>query len=256
MNLAFGRALAAAVLLAAAGGLVLAADQPAADTKALDKAIVASLRDAHDRGADLYNMAKDYAGAYRLYEGALVTVRPLLAHRPEVQKAITAGLANAARDPDPARKAFLLHETIEKVRADLKGTGVAPKPAVEPKKLPEAKKSKETTTPKKETTPKPKPKDNTAAKDGATVSGKVTVKGQPLAAGEVMFVSLDQKAPKVVTAKVKDGDYAAKGLPPGKYAVAVSGEKAKVPAKFAMIDTSALRAEVKAGANTLDFDLK
>jgi len=252
MNLAFGRALTAAVLVAAAGGFALAADQPATDTKALNKAIVASLRDAHDRGADLYNMAKDYAGAYRLYEGALVAVRPLLAHRPAVQKMIEEGLTAAARDPDVARKAFLLHETIEKVRADLKGTGVAPKPAVEPKKLPETKKPKETTTPK----PKAKEKTEPAAKGGATVSGKVTLSGKPLAEGEVMFVSLDQKAPRVVTAKVKDGDYAAKGLPPGKYAVAVSGEKAKVPAKFAMIDTSALRVEVKAGANMLDFDLK
>lgn len=245
MNLAFGRALAAAVLVAVAGGFTLAADQPAAGTQALDKAIAASLRDAHDRGADLYNMAKDYAGAYRLYEGALVAVKPLLAHRPEVQKAIATGLASASRDPDVARKAFLLHETIEKVRADLKGTGAAPK------KTPETK-------PKETTTPKPKAKDKTepAAKSGATVSGKVTLKGQPLAEGEVMFVSLDQKSPKVVTAKVKDGDYAAKGLPPGKYAVAVSGEKAKVPAKFATIDTSALRVEVKAGANRLDFDLK
>src|SRR5258707_9920404 len=113
------RALAALLLLT--GATVFAADPPAAiDAKVLDKSIVASLRGIHDRGADLYNLSKDYPAAYRLYEGSLLTVKPLLAHRPDVQRTIDDGLATAGKEPDPARKAFVLHEAIEKVRADLK----------------------------------------------------------------------------------------------------------------------------------------
>ena len=39
-----------------------------------------NLRDVINHGADLYNSG-DWAGCYRLYEGALMAVRPLLDHR-------------------------------------------------------------------------------------------------------------------------------------------------------------------------------
>ena len=49
----------------------------------LDKLAWAVLRAVHNRGAELYNRG-DAAGCHRMYEGALVTVRPFLAHRPTV----------------------------------------------------------------------------------------------------------------------------------------------------------------------------
>ncbi len=241
------RTLAALMLFA--GTAALAADPPAAtDAKALDKTIVASLRDIHDRGADLYNQSKDYPAAYRLYEGSLLTVKPLLAHRPDVQKTIEDRLAAAGKDPDPARKAFLLHEAIEKVRAELKGAAPSPKPPTDVK----PKDPKETTPKPKEAVPKPK-----EPKAAVTVAGKVTVLGKPLAEGTVTFVSLDQKAPKVASGMVKDGSYSVKDLPAGKYAVAVTSDKAgAVPAKFATTDTSGLTFQVQAGANQFDIELK
>ena len=45
------------------------------------------LRTVINRGADLYNKG-EWSGCYRLYEGSLLTVKPLLKHRPALQKAI------------------------------------------------------------------------------------------------------------------------------------------------------------------------
>jgi hypothetical protein len=245
------RALTAAALTLAVGTVALAADPPA-DAKALDKAIVASLRDVHDRGADLYNLAKDYTGAYRMYEGGLVAVKPLLAHRPDVQKGIDDGLSAASREADVARKAFLLHETIEKVRAELKGVSAA-------KKTPEAKKPAETAKPKDTTAPVPKKQTTEPAAGTVSLSGHVTINGKPVEGGTVSLTTAGAKAAEGEFAAAlihADGTYALKGsgLPPGQYAVAITGKG--VPEKYGKADTSGLTVEVKPGAGTFDFDLK
>lgn len=127
---------------------VLAAADPKSgvepsDPRAFDKLVVDTLRDVHNRGADLYNTTKDYAGTARIYEGSLHTIRPILGYRPAAQKLIDDGLAEADKEADQARRAFLLHETMEKVRANLK-TAMA-NPSVQPK------------SPDAPTPPKPKP---------------------------------------------------------------------------------------------------
>lgn len=251
-NRLVGRGALGAVMVVAAGAL--AADP--ADPKAFDKLIVDTLRDVHNKGADIYNEGKDYDGAFRFYQGSLLTIRPLLAHRPATQKLIDDGIAAADKEADITRKGFILHETIEKVRADLRAEPKKPddKKPTETKKPDDAKKPAETT-------PMPKPKDPPAKEpakaDAAAVAGKVTLQGKPLPEGEISFVSLEQKAPKVVTTAVKDGSYSAMGLPPGKYVVAITGGKdVKVPAKYATTDTSGLTVEAKTGANTFDIELK
>jgi hypothetical protein len=93
---------------------------PAADPTAFDQLLIDTLRDVHNLGADLYNTTKDYTGTYRLYHGALLTVRPLLSHRPTVQQRIAEGLQEAERQPTTAHKAFHLHVVIEQVRSELK----------------------------------------------------------------------------------------------------------------------------------------
>jgi hypothetical protein len=246
----------ALLLLAMIGSSMLAADPVPGDTKSLDKAVTNSLRDVHNYGADLYNQVKDYTGAYRVYEGALWAVRPLLGHRPATQKTIDAGLATAAAETDPARRAFLLHETIENVRAELKGESAAPKP-VEPKKPAEPKKPvpKKTVEPKEPVPPAPKAKGN----GEAGITGRVLYQGKPIDAGTITFVSLNLKEPRVLGGAIKDGAYSVKGVPAGTYAVIISAEKAGkylLPAKYATTDSSALRVEVKGGSATFDFDLK
>ncbi|MBX9582320.1 MAG: carboxypeptidase-like regulatory domain-containing protein [Gemmataceae bacterium] len=248
------------------GGLVvllvgsLAAADPA-DPAAFDKLVRDALQDVHNRGADLYNAAKDYPGAYRLYEGSLRTVGPLLGHRPSCQSRIADGLAAAEKEADPARRAFRLHEAIEAVRAELKTPLPAAKKA-EPKP-PEPKPAEKEPNPpevmKKEPAPL-KPADPAPA-DGAAgeVAGRITSKGQPLAGADVTFVTLDRPAPKVVSATTgEDGTFAAEGLPAGRYVVTVAakGGKPAVPAKYATTDTSGITAEVKAGPNALDLNLQ
>jgi hypothetical protein len=243
-----------ACALAAALSLTAAADDPKLpDARAFDKLVVDSLRDVHNKGADLYNTAKDFPGAFRMYEGALLTVKPLLVHRPEAQKLIADGMAAVEKEPDVARRAFMLHETIEKVRAHLK-TAAADEPKKPAEKKPDDKQPPDPAV----TAPKPKGKDTgDVAKPagGPGLSGRVTFKGQPLPAGDVIFVSLDLPEPRVFVAAIQpDGTYAAKeAVPEGRYAVIVTGKG--VPEKYQTTTTSGLRAEVKAPA-TFDIALQ
>ncbi len=271
-------ALALAAVLGFCATRGTAADDPRLpETKAFDKLVIDALREVHNKGAELYNTSKDFPGAFRVYQGALVTVRPLLAHRPDAQKIIDTGLDAADKASDAARKAFLLHEAIESVRKNLKAAASEKKPELPvepPVKKPEDK-VKPVDPPKKPVDPvkkpddktpvaplpkdvKPKdakPKDVAPAASTATVGGKVTLKGQPLADGEVTFVSLDLPKPKAFTAAVKGGTFkVAEAVPAGKYAGAVTGKG--VPEKYALINTAGLMFEFAAGANTTDLVLK
>lgn len=219
-------------------GLASAASAQSPPTFAeLEKRAADVLRDVHNRGAELYNRG-DAAGCYRMYEGALVTVRPFLTHRPAVTKTLDDGLADVAKSPDGVRvQAFRLHELIETIRADLKA---------------EAKKAEPVSKgPPPKATPPAKPP---AAKTGQ-VKGMVTLDGKPLAAAEVTVITLDLPRPRVFSTKVANGAYAlADELPVGKYVVIVTGKG--VPEKFGTTLTSGLRVEVAGGASELNLDLK
>src|SRR5215469_1232783 len=67
------------------------------DRKALDESIYQNLRGTIDHGASLYNQG-DWNGCYRLWEGALMTLKPMLDHRPKLQEAIESGIAEARQD--------------------------------------------------------------------------------------------------------------------------------------------------------------
>ena len=120
------------------------------DPADFDRLVVDTLRDVHNLGAELYNTSRDYIGTYRLYHGALLTVRSLLAHRPTVQQRIDQGLQEVEREPTVAHKAFRLHVVIEEVRNELKKTASAPK-------SPENKPSSKTQEPENKTPDKPPP---------------------------------------------------------------------------------------------------
>jgi hemoglobin len=120
----WGPLLAAACVLVVAG-VGRAADEKTAgpvDRKALDTALYNNLRDVINRGAALYNSG-DQAGCYRLFEGALMAVRPLLAHHPDLQKAITDGLTGAEQDPMLNRRAFALRAVLDRVRDEINPRG-------------------------------------------------------------------------------------------------------------------------------------
>jgi len=244
-----GRFAALALLLCAsllaAGAAPAGADEPKfPDAKAFDKLVVDALREVHNKGADLYNMKKEFDGTYRMYQGALVAVRPLLAHRPDAQKLIDDGLAAAEKETGVAQKAFKLHEAIEAVRADLKGEAV---------KKPEDAKPKEKTPEKPPEVKNPAP---AAGAGGPGFRGRVTFQGKPLAAGDVIFVSLDQPKPRVFVAAIQgDGQYAPmEVVPPGQYVVTVTGQG--VPEKYQLTTTSGLTAQVGPPPSVFDIELK
>jgi hemoglobin len=95
------------------------------ERKALDAVVFNTLRDVINRGVALYNYYGDAAGCYHLYEGSLMTVRPLLDHRPGVQKTIDTALTDARRAPSMANRAWTLRKALDKVRDE-----VNPKPNV------------------------------------------------------------------------------------------------------------------------------
>ncbi len=104
-------------------------DKPASgplDRKDLDGMLHANLKEVINHGADLYNSG-DWNGCYRLWEGALMSIKPLLGHRGELQKAIDTGIANARQDPMLYRRAFVLRTVLDQIRNDLKGNAPAKK---------------------------------------------------------------------------------------------------------------------------------
>ena len=88
------------------------------DRKALDTALYNTLRDVINKGADMYNNG-DMTGCYRLFEGALLTAKPMLDHRPELQNSIAKAMASADGDAVTYRRAFALRAALDKVRAEL-----------------------------------------------------------------------------------------------------------------------------------------
>jgi hemoglobin len=131
---AWPAALAAGLLALAAAAPTRAADEKSGlDPKAVDALVFNTLRDVINEGADMYNaegryknMERDFAGCYHLYEGALLATRPLLAHRPNLQKAIDDGLSAARETPEVWRRAVVLRAVIDKVRADVNPNPAAP----------------------------------------------------------------------------------------------------------------------------------
>ncbi len=115
-----GMALAVCALALSGGDRRAAAQDKPPDRKAVDTSVYNTLRAIINQGADLFNEPNhDHNGCYRLYEGALLSIRPFLDHRPALQKMIDEGIASAKTRPDLASRAFALRDVINKIRADV-----------------------------------------------------------------------------------------------------------------------------------------
>jgi hemoglobin len=113
--------LVACLLLGWAGPARAADEKKAAgplEPKQLDTILYNNLKEVIDRGAALYNSG-DWSGCYRLWEGALLAVRPLLAHHEKLQQSITAHLATAERNPYMNQRAFVLREVLDQIRTEV-----------------------------------------------------------------------------------------------------------------------------------------
>jgi hypothetical protein len=219
--------------------------------QALEKQVSDALREVHDRGRELYN-AGDTAAGYRMYQGGLLVAHGVLPQRADVQRIILNGLVDAEREPSVAKRAFLLHEVIEKVRVELRSaTRKAETVAIPPREVQGGDKGKPA-----------------VAKPGATVGevregviGRVLWQGQPVAGVDVTFVTLGQPTPRVYeTTSGPQGVYTIPKLPAGKYVVLITpgpnAQVKKLPERYATSTTSPLVFDVKGGGEKLDFMLQ
>jgi hemoglobin len=115
---AFAAVLAVLVLAGAAAAQEKKLAAKPLERKTLDESIYQSLRGVIDHGADLYNQG-DWNGCYRLWEGALMSVKPMLDHRPKLQEAIDSGLSKARQDPVLWQRAWALRPVLDKIRSDI-----------------------------------------------------------------------------------------------------------------------------------------
>ncbi len=74
-----------------------------------------SLRDVINYGAELFNKQADHAGCYRIYQGALISVRPFLA--PDMRRKIDEGIVRAEALPYYSERAFELRKILDEIRA-------------------------------------------------------------------------------------------------------------------------------------------
>jgi hemoglobin len=116
---------AACLLVLSLTGTFWAQDQKPVAAKHDAAALRASLKDVINTGAALFNKYGDHAGCYRLYQGALLSVKPFLA--PATQQEIDSALAEAESLPRFSDRAFALRKTIDGIRAQAAG---APAPGV------------------------------------------------------------------------------------------------------------------------------
>jgi hypothetical protein len=70
-------------------------------------------------GLPLYN-ERDFKGCYRLYQGTLLGVDPLLVHHPELRQTIEKGLKEAENTASEAQKAVELRKTLDTVLAGVR----------------------------------------------------------------------------------------------------------------------------------------
>ena len=118
----------AGALLVALGGLARAQDS---GNREMDRRINQGVVAAIKVGVPLYN-GGDHAGCYRVYEGALTALDPLLSYKPELKSVVEAGLRDAGQQPSWAQRAVALRTVLDKVFV---GTGGVMPRAVDPNSL-------------------------------------------------------------------------------------------------------------------------
>src|SRR5262249_2546771 len=103
----------------------------------LDKKLSAVVKTVINRGADMHTLYRDTAGCYHYYLGSLVTLRAVLDHHPDLQKAIDKALADANRAPTMYQRARILNSALFRVyykfnpEAEKKARGRRDKPATD-----------------------------------------------------------------------------------------------------------------------------
>jgi hemoglobin len=111
------RILLALAVLVAAVGLCRADDKPV-DRTELDKRIVATVYEVALRGTKMFNDDKNYEGCYRLYEGALMALVPVLDHRQKLQATVKMRLDRATK-MKASDAAFELRTALDEIQNEI-----------------------------------------------------------------------------------------------------------------------------------------
>jgi hemoglobin len=111
------RILMAALLLTGAAGLARADEKPI-DRTEVDKRVVTVVYETALLGTKIFNDDKNYEGTYRLYQGTLNAVYPMLDHRPKLQTMIKMRLERAAK-MKPSDAAFELRACLDEVQKEI-----------------------------------------------------------------------------------------------------------------------------------------
>jgi hemoglobin len=97
-----------------------AADPPSPVPQAdINDRVVQGLVAALEIGVPLFNRG-DHIGCYRVYQGALASIKPMLASTPEVAQKIQSRMEKADGLGSPAQKAYELRNAIDEVRSTLR----------------------------------------------------------------------------------------------------------------------------------------
>jgi hemoglobin len=110
------RFLMVVALLGATVALARADEKPL-DRAELDKRIVAAVYESAVAGTNLFNTGKA-DDCFRLYQGTLGALAPLLDHRPKLQATVKAALAKASAQK-PADGAFTLRAALDAIQDDI-----------------------------------------------------------------------------------------------------------------------------------------
>jgi hemoglobin len=122
------RAILAASLVAGTVGLAWTDDKPV-DRAEIDRRVAKSVFEATQLGTTMFNK-NNHEGCFRLYQGTLLAVNPLLDHRPKLAALVKEKLDKAA-NLQPVEGAFVLREALDAVQ---KETGESFFEKKEPKK--------------------------------------------------------------------------------------------------------------------------
>jgi hypothetical protein len=200
-----------------------------ANINELDRKLLETLKDVHNRGAELYNRG-DHAMAFRMYQGGLIVAKAFFEYRPKLQAVVEEGLKQVDESQADAKlKAYRLHEVIDQVRSELKSELKA---ALSPP-----------------STPLP------AVSPMAAVSGQVTLHSKPGSKLSVQFVPAGTTQVAANTTVAEDGSYQIPTpLTLGKYHVVVNGQG--VPEAFSKPQTTPLQIDLIKGVNTVPITVK
>ncbi len=100
------------------------ADEGSMTTRDLDAQVEKATFQAIAAGVKVDN-GGDAQGCYRIYQGSLTALGPVLAHRPDLQAAVQKGLAGAEAGGTSEQRAFALRAVLDTVRSRVLPTNTA-----------------------------------------------------------------------------------------------------------------------------------